>query len=283
MTTAAERYAAAYDAALQASRLPNHNRPGDRWAGEAPEFRMDPRRPLGGNLSVLAGYLRETDRLVDVGAGAGRVSLAMASRVAQVVGVEPSSGMREQFIASRDEAGIANARVVADWWMDSDETGDVVHLADVTYFVRDIVPFITKLHNAAARRVMITVWNPAPGDVDQFPRRALLGAEPPKWPALPELAAVLWEMGILPHIRPLPDHPWWLPEAAGGLSDEDAINLAMRVLESEDDAVRQRVASSLANLFERDAGGLTPRWLNPMREVLITWETGERRLVSAAL
>lgn len=277
-SSAADRYAATYDAALQTGRLFDHDRPGDRWAGLASEFRMDPRRALDGNLSVIAGYLESGDKLIDVGAGAGRVSLAMASRVAQVMGIEPSAGMREQFLASRDEAGITNAPVVAEWWMDCDETGDVVHLADVTYFVRDIVPFINKLHNAASRRVMITVWNPTPADVDQFPRRALLGEAPPKWPGLPELSAVLWEMGVLPHIRPLPEHPWWLPEAAGGLSDADATNLAMRVLESEDDALRQRVASSLDDLFERDADGLTPRWLNPMREILITWETRGRRL-----
>ena len=278
MTSAADRYAATYDAALQAGRLFDHSRPGDHWAELAAEFRMDPRRAQDGNLAVLADYLDSTDKLVDVGAGAGRVSLAMASRVAEVVGVEPSAGMREQFLAARDEAGIANARVVADRWIDSDETGDIIHLADVTYFVRDVVPFITKLHNAALRRVMITVWNPAPGDVDRFPHEVALGEAPPKWPGLPELAAVLWEMGLLPHIGPLPDHPWWLPEAAGGLSDAEATRLAMRLLESDDDALRQRVASNPDALFERDAGGLTPRWLNTMREVLITWETRGRRL-----
>ena len=278
MTSAADRYAATYDAALQAERLFDHNRAGDRWAELASEFRMDPRRALDGNLSVLAEYLNSTDTLVDVGAGAGRVSLAMASRVAQVVAVEPSAGMREQFLASRDEAGIANARVVADWWMDSGETGDVVHLADVTYFVRDIVPFITKLHNSASRRVMMTVWNPTPGDVDLSPRQVVHSEAPPKWPGMPELVAVLWEMGLLPHVRPLPDHPWWLPEAAGGLSDEDATQLAMRLLDADDEGVRRRVAASLDDLFERDADGLTPRWLNPMREVLITWETQGRRL-----
>ena len=278
MTSAAERYAATYDAALEAGRLFDHNRPGDRWAELAAEFRMDPRRALDGNLSVIAGYLNGTDKLVDVGAGAGRVSLAMASRVADVVGVEPSAGMRDQFLASRDGAGIANVRLVADWWMDSDETGDVVHLADVTYFVRDIVPFVTKLHNSAARRVMITVFNPTPGDADRFPRRVVLGEAPPKWPGLPELAAVLWEMGVLPHIRPLPDLPWWLPEAAGALSDEAAMDLTMRTLDSEDQGLRERAASRLDDLFERDASGLTPRWLSPMREVLVTWETGGRPL-----
>ena len=276
--TAAERYAAAYDAALQAGRLPDHNRPGDRWADEAPEFRMDPRRPLDGNLSVLAAYLRETDRLVDVGAGAGRVSLALANRVAEVVAVEPSESMRGQFLAASGEAGITNARVVADWWMDSDATGDVIHLADVTYFVPDIAPFIAKLHDSASRRVMITVWRPAPGDVGSFPRQAALGETRPGWPGLPELAAVLWELGLLPRILPLPEPPWWIPEAGGGLSEAEAMGLALRLLDAEDDGVRRAVAANMDRLFEREAAGLTPRWLRGMREVLITWETGGRPL-----
>ena len=278
MTTAAAHYAATYDAALPAGRLFDHSQPGDRWADLAPEFRMEPGRPLDPNLAILAGYLRDTDRLVDVGGGAGRVSLALASRVAQVAAVEPSAGMRAQFVSARDAAGIANAGVTGDWWMDSAETGDVVHLADVTYFVRDIAPFIAKLHNAAARRVMITLWRPAPGDTDRFPRQILFGETPPQWPGLPELAPVLWELGLLPEIRPLPQLPWWLPEAAGRLSDADATQLVMRLLESEDDEVRQNVAANLERLFERRADGLTPRWLHPMRENLITWETGGRRL-----
>ena len=224
MTTAAEGYAAAYDAALAADRFQDHRRPGDHWADAAELFRLDPLRPLDGNLAVIAGYLRPDDRLVDVGGGAGRVSLALANRVREVSLVEPSPAMRAQFVAARDAAGIANARVTADWWLDSTETGDVVHLADVTYFVRDIAPFVAKLHDSAARRVMITVWSPTPGDLDAELRRIVLGETPPRWPGLPELAAVLWEMGLLPDIRPLPEPPWWIPETAGGLTDQQAVD-----------------------------------------------------------
>lgn len=278
MTAAAERYAAVYDAALAAERFQDHHQPGDHWADEAELFRLEPNRPLDDNLSVLAGYLRDIDRLVDVGGGAGRVSLALAGRVDEVVLVEPSAAMRAQFVASRDAAGITNARVTADWWLESAETGDAVHLADVTYFVREIVPFIAKLHNAASRRVLITVWHPTPGDFDAELVRIIHGERPTRWPGLPELAAVLWEMGLLPDIRPLPELPWWIPEVSGGLTDAQAIDLAMGRLDTQDDSVREQVTINLERLFRRDANGLTPRWLYPMREVLITWETGGRQL-----
>ena len=275
ISAAAARYAAVHDAALAAEGFPDHRGPGDPWSDMAELFRHDPLRPLDANLSVIAGYLRPTDALVDVGGGAGRVSLAMAGRVDTVTLVEPSAAMREQFYIARRGAGITNARANPARWQDTLETGDVVHLSDVTYFVRDIVPFVTQLHHAAARRVMITVWRPPPGDFDAELHRILYGTAPPHWPGLPELAAVLWEMGILPHIIPLPALPWWIPETAGGLTDEQAIDLVLRRLEKsdDDDATCSLVAANLDALFSRTADGLTPRWLAAAREVLVTWET----------
>ena len=278
MSEAAVRYAAVYDAALSADRFSDHQLPGDHWADLAELFRLDPTRPKDANLLAVADYLEPTDVFLDVGGGAGRVSLALADCVSEVALIEPSAGMREQFIAARDEAGITNTRIATDWWMDSDETGDVIHLSDVTYFVRDIVPFVTKLHNSARRRVMITVWRPTPGDMGSDLREIVLGETRPHWPGLPELAGVLWEMGLLPEIRPLPDEPWWLTEEERHLSGAEATDLAMRWFGSEDDAVRQAVASNLDRLFERSEGGLTPGWLSRPRAVLITWETHGRRL-----
>ena len=45
--------------------------------------------------------------------------------------------------------------------------------SDVVYFVRDIVPFVAKLHNSASRRVIICIWRPTPGDMDNELRRVL--------------------------------------------------------------------------------------------------------------
>ncbi len=278
MTAAAERYAAVHDAAAAADRFTDHRMPGDHWSDIAELFRLAPRRPWDQNLTTIAGYLRPSDRFLDVGGGAGRISLALADQVSEVVLVEPSASMREQFAASRDEAGIANARVTPDWWMESAETGDVVHISDVSYFVREIVPFVTKLHNAASRRVIISVWRPTPGDMDEELRRVVLEEEPVRWPGLPELAAALWEMGLLPEILPGPEPPWWIPELAGDLTEEEAIDFALYRLERDDEATRERVSGNLERVFQRTTEGLKPTWFKDPREVLITWETGGRRL-----
>ena len=272
MSSAAERYAAVHDAALAADRFADHRRRSDHWADLAELFRLDPHRPWDKNLEAIAGYLKPTDVLLDVGGGAGRVSLPLAGQVREVVLVEPSAGMRGQFIQSRDEAGITNARVSPDWWMDSAESGDVVVTSDVVYFVRDIEPFVAKLHNSASRRVIICIWRPTPGDMDNELRRVLFDEHPAPWPGLPELAAVLWEMGLLPDIQVIPQAPWWIPEAVGGLTEDQAMDLAMARLERDDQPTRLLIENNVDRLFERGPDGVSPRWLNGAREVIITWE-----------
>ena len=274
MSSAADRYAAVYDAVVASDHFVDHRMPGDHWAEMAEMFRLDPKRRRDAYLTALAGYLEPSDVLLDVGGGAGRISLALADSVTEVVLIEPSEGMRGQFASARDQAGITNTRITPDWWMDSHETGDVIHLSDVTYFVRDIAPFVAKLHNSASRSVIIGVWRPAPGDMASDLRELATGERPPRWPALPELAAVLWEMGLLPDIRILPDEPWWLTDEERNLSEPGAIDLATRWLNSEDSEVRATVSRNLDRLFARTPEGLTPRWLSEPRAALLTWETG---------
>lgn len=273
MSSAAERYADVHDAALAAGRFADHRRRADHWAELADLFRLDPHRPWDKNLESIAGYLRPEDVVLDVGGGAGRVSLPLAGQVREVVLVEPSESMRGQFVASRDEAGIANARVSPEWWMESPETGDVAITSDVVYFVRDIVPFVTKLHNSASRRVIICIWRPTPGDMDNELRRVLFDERAAPWPGLPELAAVLWEMRLLPDIKVVDQAPWWISEAAGGLSEQEAFELTMSRLERDDEPTRRQIEANFERLFERGPDGLSPRWLSRAREVMITWPT----------
>ena len=161
---AAETYAACLDA-VRAQRVRLHGvpSPDDPWGGPvARRFRADPHRTLDANLAVLASYIRPEDVFLDVGGGAGRVALPLALRCREVITVDPSPGMGVEFAAAAAEAGILNARFVHASWLEAEGLqGDVALTANVTYFVRDIVRFITKLVSAARRRVMITVWSVA--------------------------------------------------------------------------------------------------------------------------
>lgn len=140
----------------------------------------------------------------DVSGGAGRIALPLALRCRQVINVEPSPGMRAEFEALVAEAGLKNARLVpADWLAAKGIQGDMAITASVTYFVRDIVPFIQKLQAAARCRVMVTVWSVPNPNQDAKLFRLVYDDEQEALPGHRELLPVLWEMGILPDLRVL--------------------------------------------------------------------------------
>jgi hypothetical protein len=74
--------------------------------------------------------------------------------------------MRTQFEGAAQAARITNARFVLDaldaWPAATQLAADVVLTTEVTYFVRDIVPFIHALETAARRRVIIGLWSVPP-------------------------------------------------------------------------------------------------------------------------
>ena len=276
----AQQFAAYIDAVVeQQARLHGTAASDDPWTGRlARLFRFDPHRKLEPNLEIIASYLRPDDVLVDVGGGAGRVTLPLALRCREAIVVDPSAGMGAEFDECRDEAGIANARRIEAGWMDAaGVTGDVVFSADVTYFVRDIVPFIEKLQGAARRRVMIALWSVSPPNSETALYELLYGEAMAPVPGFRELMSVLWEMEILPDLLVLPESPWW--EGSVLRTREEAVEDAIEsgwVMERDIPAAREMLFRHFDELFSADDAGFHPRWRQPSREVLITWETASQ-------
>lgn len=287
--TAAEAYAARRDAVdAQSARIfgePPQQR--DRWGGRAAQrFRQDPHRPLDPNLTVIASYVQPEDVVIDVGGGAGRVGLPLALRCREVIDVDPSGGMRAEFEASQVEAGITNARFVqADWLEAQDIQGDMSIVANVTYFVRDIVPFIQKLEAASRRRVMITVWSVPHPDRNAEIFRLVYGEEQQPVPGYRELLAVLWEMGILPDVRVLLrvedtefTDPQTREETVERASQGMAPPWALPRLGSDfETRARTLIEAHFDELYAHTAKGFLPRRGHNAREMLITWETAPTR------
>ena len=268
----ADAYAARIDAcAAQNARL---TRPGaDRWASRAAMFNLDPRRPLEANTAAVAALVASEDSVIDVGGGAGRVCLPIALNCREVINVEPSAGMREQFEIAAREAGITNARCLDGGWPAA-ATGlqaDVVMLANVTYFVRDIVPFIQALDRTARKRVVIAVWSVPPPNHSATLFELLHGEPQERVPTHRELLAVLWDLGLLPSLQLLPD-----PFRGGRMrppTPEDGVKLALQSASAEHlEGARGIVEAHFAELFEHTAEGYVPRWMPDAREMLITWE-----------
>src|SRR5438093_10376383 len=77
---------------------------GSRWEGRAERFArltraLDP--DTDPFVRVLTAALHPTDTVLDVGAGAGRYSLPVASMVRRLTAVEPSAAMRARFAEGR--------------------------------------------------------------------------------------------------------------------------------------------------------------------------------------
>jgi len=283
--TAADRYAARVDAVLtQRTRLRGPQPPGDRRAGcpaDHPLMKADPLRPLDANLAVIASYIEADDVIIDVGGGAGRISLPLALRCREVIDVEPSPTMAMGFKRNAAGAGITNTRIIEGEWPEVDApAGSVALVNHVTYLTREIVPFIKKLEQAGRRRVLITV-NSVPGPSFQRVLYQLVHREAEEIvPGHVELTNVLWECGVLPDIRVLPQPtmpftpaPSRAAAIAGAIARFPGEQWSWWDLGSDlERRLRSILEARFDELFTAGPEGLVPRYVAPGREILITWE-----------
>ncbi len=280
---AVEDYAALIDAVeSQRERLQGPPQP-DLWGGEiARRFRADPKRQMDDNYEILAAFVKPEDVFVDAGGGAGRFSLPMALRCREAINVDPSAGMGKEFDESAAEAGIANARFILSDWLDVDGIqGDVVHAAHVTYFVRDIERFVSKLEDAARRRVIIILASIAGPMLNAKLFKMVYSEEQAMVPSHTYLLPVLWDMGILPDVRFLSQgtHFNGVPQIQEfPKSKEDAVGVALAgvwLAPQHRDRAEVVVWENFDSLFTEDSDGFVPQWLPEARQVLVTWETGK--------
>jgi hypothetical protein len=150
----------------------------------------------------------------------------------------------------------------------------------VTYLTREIVPFIKKLEQAGRRRVLITV-NSMPGPSFQRVLYQLVHGEAEEVvPGHMELVNVLWELGILPDIRVLPQPtvpftpaPSRDPAIAGAMARFPGEQWSWWSLGSDlERRLRSILEERFDELFAASPEGFIPRYVTPGREILITWE-----------
>jgi SAM-dependent methyltransferase len=284
--TAAEHYAARVDAVLaQRARLRGAEPSGDLYGNLEPDhplLKADPRRPLDANLKALADLIEPSDSIVDVGGGAGRMSLPLALRGRSVTNVDPSASMGAAFLANAKAAGISNVGLVQGDWLAADPPqGTVVLVNHVTYLTRDIVPFIKKLECAGSRRVIVTVNAPPPPSWNRVLFQLVHGEAEVVVPGHADLMNVLWEMGRLPDLTmllsqnvrlivPLPSRAAALAFAVQRVANEQWAHWP--VAAAFEARTRATVEQHFDDLYAQDADGFTPRWITMGREVLITWQ-----------
>jgi SAM-dependent methyltransferase len=273
----ARAYAAMVDA-VDAQRLRlGQGEPGpERWTRSAQRFVADPRRQPDANLSAILEYFRPEHVVLDVGGGAGRYGLPLALRCRHVINVEPATGMGQAFEAAAKDAGIDNVTWIgADWQDAGDVSGDVSLVVNVTYFVRDIVPFLEKLVAASRERVIIAMSVTPPPNQSAGLFEAVHGEPLAPVPGYRELLPVLWDLGIVPDVRVL--HEARATSLGGVYSTRDeavrSVSSGSQRSEAEQVTLTQRVDSRFDKLFEQVSGGYRLRASGDARMILVTWRT----------
>jgi hypothetical protein len=269
-----DRMAAAYHAQRE-----RFSPPADMWAGCAGNFKPDLNGTLNPFVEKVASYLRPDDVLIDVGGGAGRLSLPLASRCREIVCVDPSQGMGEVFNAVITETGIRNARFVLGGWPETAGIeGDVALVAHVTYFVTAIGPFIRRLNEAAGRRVLVGTRSIAPPNQIAPFFELVRGEALAPVPGPQELLAVLREMSIEAEVI---DNGVAPPPATAptGSTPEDAVRIEVGggtrlgwIKDGEADRASALFLEHFDDLFIETDQGVRRRSGLDARELIITWE-----------
>ena len=245
--------------------------PSDHWKPYSENFRADPRRTDDELLDRLLEDVRPEDRVMDVGAGGGRLALALALRCSHVVAVEPSESMGSVLLDEARTHGIGNVSLVRARWEDAEvEPADVLLCCHVLYVVRDIDAFVTKLNDHARRRVLVVLFDRSPQFQNSPLWEMVHGEERLQLPAVPELREVLLEMGMDARFDPLPSHP-----SRGFDTLEDAVEQLTSRLYLAPGGEKQRVLKeNLPGLLVEEDDLLRIRGAPELTPVVVSWEPG---------
>ena len=142
----------------------------------------------------------ESGTVVDVGCGGGRSSLTLAPPASELIGVDRSGAMLDEFVDAATAAGIARRTVHGSWPDVAGQTplADVVVCHHVMYDVPDIVPFVLALSDHAYLAVVIEIPTRHPMSAWSPAFRHFWQLERPDGPTHRDLVAVLDELGLQP-------------------------------------------------------------------------------------
>ncbi|MDX8551236.1 class I SAM-dependent methyltransferase [Methanospirillum sp. J.3.6.1-F.2.7.3] len=181
--------------------------------------------------------LTDSDTVLDMGAGTGRIAVPMAKYAAHVTALEPSSGMASCLEKSMEEEGLSNYTLVRKRWEDV-KIGQDIPVHDVVFASNslgfpDLADGLKKL-DAAARKAVHILWFAGPQRHPMDPElKKRLGREEERdfGPDYIFIAQVLHDMGIYANVEVHPTRTvhryenldeavaWW--EERGDISPEE--------------------------------------------------------------
>ncbi|HEU4673731.1 MAG TPA: NTP transferase domain-containing protein, partial [Candidatus Limnocylindrales bacterium] len=249
----------------------------DFYAPVSRLFRDDPNRSGDEVLERIAGYVRQDDVVLDVGAGAGRYALPLARRAREVVALDPSASMLEALAADAAAHGIANVRTVSGrWpllrteWLAASVEPDVSLVAHLGYDVEWIGPFVDELEARTSRCCLFVLLDRTPSSAASPFWPVVHGEERIELPAFDDLVALLRARGADPDVTLLERRPRAYPSL-----DDLRASVERQLWVAPGGERHERFLRELqARAVERDGGWTLPS--QPAHVGVVAWSPPPR-------
>ena len=245
--------------------------PRDHWQPYAHHFVADPHRSDDPMVELLLRDIAPHHTIIDVGAGAGRLTLPLALHCRHVVAVEPSESMAGLLAQQAREHHIDNLSLVQATWEEAvTDPGDVVICVHVLYTARDIEAFVRKLEAHARELVIVVLFVAPPQSQVRSLWRLVHEEERLPLPGLHDFEEVLEEMGIAAKVEMLPPQP-----QRGYESRERSLEqLGFRLFLAPGSDKWAQLEGMLPDLLEEDDGALKLRDAPSMEPGMVRWRPG---------
>jgi SAM-dependent methyltransferase len=176
--------------------------PESPWTHDVGRFVVDDTVDRDG---VSARWAREVlppqgGTVLDVGCGGGRASWPLVPPASELIGVDPSGVMLDEFVAAAARLGVARRTVHGAWPEVAPLTpvADVVVCHHVLYDVGDVAPFLLALTDHARLAVVVEIPTVHPMSAWTPAWRHFWDLDRPAGPTADDLIAVLHELGLDP-------------------------------------------------------------------------------------
>ena len=229
---------------------------------------QDPYRTDDSVLNALYAALSPDATVLDVGGGAGRYALPLATRARHVTVVEPSPDSCETLQSRAAEAGIRNITVINEAWEDAEApSADMVLCSLVLHHVADAVPFVTRMQEHATGSVVVVEMMETPGALEIPFYERVHGSAPTPLPGLPDVLNLLWAMDIYPDVAMLSEETAVLDTDRAAAMEQ--LRRRLGVEEGSDADTRLRAAAD--ELLQETPEGFTVKGVRPRRTAIVSW------------
>ena len=229
---------------------------------------LDPYRTDDPVLNSLFAAVGPDTTVLDVGGGAGKYALPLATRAKHVTVVEPSADSVEMLQSRAAEIGLTNLTVIQSPWDEADApSADVALCSLVLHHVPDAAPFVSKLQEHATDRVVVVEMMETPGALEVPFYERVHGSAPTPLPGLPDVLRLLWAMDIHPDVAMLTAETAVLDTDRAAAMEQ----LRRRLGVSEGTEADDRLRAAAAELLEETPVGYTVKGVSPRRTAMVTW------------